>query len=392
MPQAPLVPDLHDFTADTGKAGREPVLVGELQNLAAQIQQTCNALSRNLELIQNDDGTLRSGAVTALSLSADAISAIASHVAMIAGPQGPEGPQGPVGPQGIQGVQGATGPQGPQGIQGIQGPVGLSFEPDATGTLAQRDLWDSQQPGFGFLAYDVGRIFWRVGPSGWTSGTTWGQGPTGPQGATGAQGPKGDPGSPGLMWRGAWSAGVPYAVTDTVFYQGSSYRAVQTPPVGTAPTNSIYWALVAQRGADGVGQQGPAGPQGPTGPAGAQGPAGPQGPQGPVGPPNPYAITANYLAAYRFSSDQGLSIAANEISNGAVRMLFRNLRPLANLSVGYTAEGDLGIWWSPQLQTRDVQVGGSGEIITYQPGQFTLSFENNILYLNRAFTRSSGGA
>lgn len=55
------------------------------------------------------------------------------------------------------------------------------------------------------------------------------------------------------LWKGDWSSSTQYGVSDTVSYNGSSYTCISTPPVGTAPTNTTYWQLVAQKGADGTG-------------------------------------------------------------------------------------------------------------------------------------------
>jgi|GEM_PF-5984383 len=59
-------------------------------------------------------------------------------------------------------------------------------------------------------------------------------------------------------WRGPYLSTTTYKIGDVVRYNGSSYL-VRTfnPPVGTPPTNTTYWALVASRG-----DQGPAGPPG----------------------------------------------------------------------------------------------------------------------------------
>jgi hypothetical protein len=135
---------------------------------------------------------------------------------------GTVGPQGPVGP---------TGAQGPRGAAGATGPAG------------------------------------PTGPTGAT-------GPAGPQGATGATGAQGPIGPAGLFWEGAWVSNLAYRNNDAVYYNGSSYVAVQTIPAGQAPP-STGWSLLSEEGSTGA-----TGPQGPQGAAGAQGPAGPRGPAG----------------------------------------------------------------------------------------------------------------
>ncbi|GAB4013064.1 hypothetical protein [Nocardioides ultimimeridianus] len=85
--------------------------------------------------------------------------------------------------------------------------------------------------------------------------------------------------SKGYSSKGAYSATVDYNVLDVVTSDGSSYVAKANPPVGTAPTNTTYWGLLASRGATG-----PAGPTGLAGPTGAKGDAGATGLTGPAGP------------------------------------------------------------------------------------------------------------
>jgi hypothetical protein len=149
---------------------------------------------------------------------------------------GTVGPQGPAGAQGPRGATGATGPAGPKGAAG------------ATGS---------------------------TGPAG----------PTGPSGPTGATGPQGPTGPAGLTWEGAWVSNLAYRGDDAVYYNGSSYVAVQTIPAGQAPP-SAGWSLLSQEGSTGA-----AGPQGPQGTPGAQGSQGPAGPQGPAGIALPFTGT-----------------------------------------------------------------------------------------------------
>jgi hypothetical protein len=117
---------------------------------------------------------------------------------------------------------GTVGPQGPAGPTGAQGPKG------ATGS---------------------------TGPAGPT-------GPSGPTGATGPAGPTGPTGPAGLFWEGAWVSNLAYRGNDAVYYNGSSYVAVQTIPEGQAPP-STGWSLLSEEGS--AGATGPAGPQGPAG-------------------------------------------------------------------------------------------------------------------------------
>jgi hypothetical protein len=55
-----------------------------------------------------------------------------------------------------------------------------------------------------------------------------------------------------FTWRGEYSAGTTYQVNDTVAYSGSSYVAIQAG-INHLPTNSLYWTVIASKGADGGG-------------------------------------------------------------------------------------------------------------------------------------------
>ncbi len=84
--------------------------------------------------------------------------------------------------------------------------------------------------------------------------------------------------------KGTWSADTAYEALDAVFYEGQTYVATQTVPVSTVTTNTSFWQLIAQKGADGVdGAPGTDGIDGETGPIGV-GETGPQGDTGNTGP------------------------------------------------------------------------------------------------------------
>jgi hypothetical protein len=101
---------------------------------------------------------------------------------------------GPEGPEGSQGIQGETGPQGKAatvsigtvttGLPGTDAtvenvgndnaavlnftiPRGSAFKVDATGLLADRSQYDSEQEGFSYLATDNGNVYIRQG-AGWS--------------------------------------------------------------------------------------------------------------------------------------------------------------------------------------------------------------------------------
>src|SRR5262249_39798880 len=98
-------------------------------------------------------------------------------------------------------------------------------------------------------------------------------------------------------WRGPSHSTIAYRAFDVVRYVGSSYLARSAAPVGTAPTTTSYWSLIAMRGTLGprglpgvqglTGPQGPVGPVGPIGPRGLIGAAGLDGAVGPIGPVGP---------------------------------------------------------------------------------------------------------
>src|SRR5439155_20213153 len=78
-----------------------------------------------------------------------------------------------------------------------------------------------------------------TGPQGLpgATGATGLQGPTGPigpTGATGATGTTGATGPAGLNWLQTWSSTAPYVVNDAVYFNGSSYIALQ-PSTNLAP-------------------------------------------------------------------------------------------------------------------------------------------------------------
>ena len=100
------------------------------------------------------------------------------------------------------------------------------------------------------------------------------EGPKGQPGMTGPPGPPGVPGtggagSPGMVWKGPWTAGSPYSVNDVVSYQYSGTygswicRAANTANLGVndPQIDNVTWNYVAY----GIFQQGSAGPVGPAG-------------------------------------------------------------------------------------------------------------------------------
>jgi hypothetical protein len=89
-------------------------------------------------------------------------------------------------------------------------------------------------------------------------------------------------------FRNVWLSSLKYSAGDLVQYGGSTYIARLGPPVGTLPTNTTYFSLIASRGA--IGLQGVRGATGLIGPTGLLGPTGIQGLQGVQGVPGVQGI------------------------------------------------------------------------------------------------------
>lgn len=211
---------------------------------------------------------------------------------------GATGLTGNVGATGVQGATGigATGPTGATGAKGDTGAQGVSVTLQGTkATIADLPLTGNPGDGWIVTTGDGGSHlngslwFWNVvdqvwndigpivGPQGdlgaqgntGATGLSGDTGATGPQGDIGATGPMGDIGATGMpgdmgatgmpgdtgatgisfIWRSEWN-GSYYVPNDVVSYQGSSYICI-VDNADTPPTNTNYWQLVAQKGADG---------------------------------------------------------------------------------------------------------------------------------------------
>jgi len=79
------------------------------------------------------------------------------------------------------------------------------------------------------------------------------KGDPGDPGPPGPPGEKGEPGDVGINWRGNFDSETNYDVNDGVYYEGSSYRALQ-PTQGNFPTplGNEYWFPLALKGVDGA--------------------------------------------------------------------------------------------------------------------------------------------
>jgi len=151
-------------------------------------------------------------------------------------------------------------------IGGVKAGSGVTIAPDGTISVPDYSQAGPTPPTTnlqdGDLWYDTndGNLYVRYNGV-WVSAVTTVVGPPGPAG------PKGDTGSrgAGFVEKGPWNSSVVYKTNDIVFYQGSSYAALQASQNRT-PTNTTYWALFVSQGIQGPqGSQGNTGPQGPKG-------------------------------------------------------------------------------------------------------------------------------
>jgi hypothetical protein len=176
-----------------------------------------------------------------------------NNVGPIVGPEGAQGAQGVKGDKGDQGepgndgapgATGATGPQGDPGATGAQGPKGDTGAAGATGPAGPT----GPQGATGATGPQG-----EIGPTG-AQGPTGDIGPTGPSGADGADGAQGPAGADALWnWQGEYGDGPQYQEGDIVTYQGSTYRRnnYSNSAMGFAPTDTEYWDVVAEKGAEG---------------------------------------------------------------------------------------------------------------------------------------------
>src|ERR1035437_4537033 len=145
----------------------------------------------------------------------------AGAASTITGYTGNTGPTGAAGAQGVTGYTGNTGPTGAQGVTGNTGPTGAAGAQGVTG---------------------------YTGNTGPTAAASTATGPTGNTGAAGTSGTA-------FNWRGAYSAGVSYAVNDAMFFtDGSSYACIVATTPGQDPAHTpASWNKFAQAGATGPG-------------------------------------------------------------------------------------------------------------------------------------------
>lgn len=182
MPQAPEYQRTKNFQDNSGDRTDHSALNNELDHAATSV----NALRANQALLQNDDGTLRAGAVTPEAVSPEVAQAMK-------GAPGEPGEPGPIGPPGPVST-----------VPGPKGPVGASFNADVKDSFANRALYNGQPKGFSFLAMDTGMLYWKLSGASadWSAGVQFGKGDQGEKGEKGDKGEQGERGLQGIGEKG----------------------------------------------------------------------------------------------------------------------------------------------------------------------------------------------
>ena len=169
-------------------------------------------------------------------------------VAAGGGVPGPRGDKGDQGVQGVAGLPGAAGPAGPAGAPGPQGVQGVKGDP---GGLAFRGNWSAA------VAYASSDLV-SYGGAAWVSLTPANLNAV-PGASSGAWGllvpaatasgsgstPVSGSGTPGLSFKGAYSAVVSYGLNDVVSYSSAAWVSLGSGNVGNTPgSSSTTWAVL----------------------------------------------------------------------------------------------------------------------------------------------------
>ena len=262
------------------------------------------------------------------------------------GPKGDTGATGPTGPSGTNGTNGATGPTGPKGDTGATGPSGTNGTNGINGTNGPTGA---------------------TGPSG-TNGTNGINGPTGATGPSGTNGTNGTNGSDGtsILYVGTWSSDINYLYGNVIFYNndGQAYVCI-VANLNIVPTNTSYWALIAQKG-----QQGDKGDKGNTGDKGDKGNTGNDGTSPDVG-----AIISAVISSI------GIAALQAQVSTLSGTVAATNVRVTADEEAIATLQvktAPLSVVGNKSRFTSDLAIsnGSSDRITLYQDG--TSSFLNNM--------------
>jgi hypothetical protein len=160
-------------------------------------------------------------------------------------------------------------------------------------------------------------------------------------------------GVPHVDYKGSYSSSTAYIEDDVVVYNGSSYIA-KGNTTGNAPTNTTYWGLLAQKGANGTdGTNGTNGTNGATGPAGPQGPQGQQGPEGPEGPAGADGSSTNLALSENADTARSLDISSGSTVDGLMQTNFNTtLRVYLNANTGTTDSATRRTYKLEGLRTR----------------------------------------
>ena len=248
-------------------------------------------------------------------------------------------------------------------------------------------------------------------------GATGATGPIGPKGDTGAQGPQGVKGNTGtsMRFKGAWSSTTAYVAdanyVDIVTSGGNTYRC-KSSHTNQAVTNTTYWELIAQKGANGAtGAQGPKGDTGAKGATGPQGPAGAKGADGlttsvtvgstkythsngnitipayPTALKNPTALTLQFNGTtnktYDGSSAQTLNITPAAIGAAASSHTHAYAPTATGSSISIHADSDSSSTSEYLLLKaghNELKIASSAGGTTVTKGQDKLTFNGNVVY------------
>ena len=230
------------------------------------------------------------------------VSGSRGHWALIAqqgavGTAGATGATGAQGPAGATGATGAAGPQGPVGAAGATGATGSPVERVREVLRERQEPPDRKGQSISFVGTWNLITTYAVSQSVFFQGSTYislvdgnfdNEPDTDVANHTGNWATIAQQGAP-VSFQGTWSGSTTYGIGGAVFFQGSSYISKVNSNLNNQPDISpTQWALLAQQGGVGptgtTGATGAQGPQGIQGPTGLTGASGATGAEGPIGP------------------------------------------------------------------------------------------------------------
>lgn len=147
---------------------------------------------------------------------------------------------------GDKGETGAIGPAGPPGPAGENKYVWVKYADSTTSGMSDSPT------GKAYIGIAVNKS--SATKSLVYSDYAWSliRGEQGIQGIQGEPGQRGSDGSVAAVWKGVYAAGTAYPAGSLVSYSGRVYIAKQAS-TGNLPTNTTFWDLFADKGADGAG-------------------------------------------------------------------------------------------------------------------------------------------